>query len=151
MEATNPTGTPHATPARSGVLTIDRLELGGAGIGLETEVLDPACMALVHVHKVHGLPLQEPQGQKSAQVTPCCFTGMLRNADGTGDQWQPLEDKGTQQPTPSSELNTPPAPSQPHPPLTGAQAPAYKAAAYVPPTSGVTLETCKVTSITSLL
>lgn len=37
--------------------TIYGLKLSGAGISFETEVLYPACIALGHIHKVHGLSL----------------------------------------------------------------------------------------------
>lgn len=37
--------------------TIYGLKLSRAGISFETEVLYPACIALGHIHKVHGLSL----------------------------------------------------------------------------------------------
>lgn len=46
--------------------TVNRLQLGGAGVSFEAEVLHPARVALVHVDEVHGLPLWEPRGQGSA-------------------------------------------------------------------------------------
>lgn len=43
--------------ARGGTLTINGLQLGRAGVGFHAEVLDPACVALVDIHKINGLPL----------------------------------------------------------------------------------------------
>lgn len=36
--------------------TVNGLELGRAGVGLEAEVLHPACIALSHIHEVYSLP-----------------------------------------------------------------------------------------------
>lgn len=43
--------------ARGDTLTINGLQLGGAGVGFHAKVLDPACVALVDIHKINGLPL----------------------------------------------------------------------------------------------
>lgn len=84
LEATSPPGTPHTPPSKClgapQLLTVNGLELGGAGIGLEAKVLHPPRVALVHVHKVHGFPLREPRNQGSA-VDTRWITGTGGNMD----------------------------------------------------------------------
>lgn len=62
LEATTPPGIPHLEPPRfwpPGPLTINGLQLGGARVGLEAEILHPAGVAVANVHEVYGPPLQE--------------------------------------------------------------------------------------------
>lgn len=61
--AADPPRPPTPTVPRSWALTVDGLQLRGAGVGLEAEVLHPTRVALVHVHKVHGLPLPDPEAR----------------------------------------------------------------------------------------
>lgn len=102
---------PHTPdPPRSWALTVDGLELGGTGIGLQAEVLHPASIALTHVHKVYGLPLWSPEA-KGQRRTPLLAHRSTQKQEGS--RTSPM---AARQPSPLTGAQHTQAPCAPRPP-----------------------------------
>ena len=81
--------------------TVNGLQLGGAGVSFEAEVLHPACVALIHVDEVHGLPLWGPRGQGSAPHPLLLAYGGSRKLTRAGTASSPSGQRHCQ-PSPSA-------------------------------------------------